>query len=344
MLAYIVRRLLLLPLMMLGVTFLIFALLQLLGPERRVALYVTDPSQLKTPGQIPKLIEKYGLNDPFPLQYWRWLKEVLQGNLGWSETARMTVLNALKDRLPATAELALFALPPIILIGIWLGVISAVYHDRPLDHLTRVMAITGWSFPTFVFGLLVLMIFYGRLEWFPPGRLSLWAEQMVYSKEFIRYTGMNTIDALLNRNLSIFLDALKHIILPVITLSYLSWALLLRVTRSSMLETLRQDYIMTARAKGLAEKNVIHKHARRNALIPVATISGFLVIGLLSGVVITETIFNYKGLGQWAAGAALRLDVPAVLGFALFSTFIIVVGNLIVDLFYAYIDPRVRLE
>jgi peptide/nickel transport system permease protein len=345
MLAYIARRLLLLPLIVLGVTILIFAMLQLLGPYQRVSLYINDPAQLKNPEILEKLIKIYGLDQPVPIQYFRWLAKVFRGDLGWSETAKMPVAKALFIHFPATAELAIYAIIPLVLIGIWLGVISAVHHNKPIDHFTRIMAITGWSFPTFVFGLIMLMIFYGKFHWFPPGRLSIWASTIVYDPTlFTRYTGMNTIDALLNGRLDIFWDALKHIILPVITLSYVSWALILRITRSSMLETLRQDYVMVARAKGLQEKVVINKHARRNALIPVATISGLVFVGWLNGVVITETIFNYRGMGQFAAAAAVQLDVPSVLGFTLFSVVILIVLNLAVDLMYAYIDPRVRLS
>lgn len=157
------------------------------------------------------------------------------------------------------------------------------------------------------------------------------------------YTGIITIDALLNGNLFVFADALKHLILPVIVLAYVSWASLLRVTRSSMLETLRQEYVMTARSKGLKEKVVINKHARRNALIPVATIAGLQVAFLFNGLVITEYIFDLHGLGRWAAMAAQQFDLPAILGYLLFNGFLIVMANLVVDIMYAWIDPRVRL-
>jgi len=342
--AYIIRRLLILPIVIFGMTVLIFALLQLLDPVERASLYITDPAQLKQGwASIERVLEKYGLNDPIPVQYYRWIKNVLQGNLGWSKTAQRPVLRAILDYLPASAELTLWAVVPVILVGIWLGVLSAVHHNRPLDHLARVFAITGWSFPTFVFGLLMLMVFYGMVQWFPAGRLSTWASIVVHSPEFTRYTGMNTIDALLNGRLDIFWDALRHLVLPVITLAYVQWALLLRVTRSSMLETLRQDYVQAARAKGLKEKVVIYKHARRNALIPVATIGGLLIIGLLNGVVITEVIFTYKGLGWMFFEAASHLDIPMVLGFTMFNGVLLVVGNLIVDILYTIIDPRVRL-
>jgi peptide/nickel transport system permease protein len=195
-----------------------------------------------------------------------------------------------------------------------------------------------------VFGLLVLLIFYARLEWFPPDRLSDWAARVVRSADFVRYTQLNTIDSLLNGRFDIFLDALRHMVLPIVTLSYLSWALLLKITRSSMLESLRQDYVTTARAKGLRERDVINRHARRNALIPVATVSGLTIVGLLNGVVITETIFNYPGLGSAAADAAASLDVLTVLGVVLFNATLLIVANLVVDIMYGFLDPRVRFS
>jgi peptide/nickel transport system permease protein len=190
----------------------------------------------------------------------------------------------------------------------------------------------------------VLLIFYAKLGWFPPGRLSTEFSQVILQPEFNRVTEMNTIDALLNLRFDIFWDALKHIILPVITLSYLSWALLLKVTRSSMLEALRQDYVTTARSKGLSENTVINRHVLKNALIPVATIAGTTVAGLLNGVVITETIFNWNGLGKAAADAALNLDVLTMLGYALFTALLFVLVNLVVDVMYGLLDPRVRFE
>jgi peptide/nickel transport system permease protein len=225
-----------------------------------------------------------------------------------------------------------------------MGIQAAVHHNKLIDQILRVFAITGWSIPTFVFGLLVLMIFYARLGWFPPERLSDWAMRIVQSDDFMRYTQMNTIDSLLNLRFDIFLDSLRHLILPVLTLSVVSWAFLLRVTRSSMLDVLRQDYMTTARAKGLEERKVIRRHAVPNALIPVITVGGLTLIGLFNGVVITETVFNYPGMGSFMAEAALSLDVVSVLGVTLFSSFVLVFGNLIVDVLYGVVDPRIRLE
>lgn len=359
MTAYIIRRLLVLPILLLGVSILIFGMMSLLTPYERVSLYVPDFP--KRAGALEELIEKYGLNDPiffntgkmweeknplalFESQYFRWMGKILRGDLGFSKVGKRPVTEALRYYFPTTAELALWCIVPLIGGGIWLGIQSAVHHNTLIDHVTRVFSIIGWSFPTFVLGLLVLMLFYAKLQWFPPSRLSDWANQIVISPEFTRYTSMNTFDALLNGRLDIFWDAIRHLVLPVITLSYLSWALILRVTRSSMLEVLRQDYVTTARAKGLKEKAVINKHARPNAMIPVATVGGIMLLNLASGVVITETVFNYRGMGWFIAHSAIHLDVISVLGFALFNGVLIVLANLVVDILYAYLDPRVRLQ
>lgn len=339
---YIIRRLLILPVLVFGVTILIFALISMLTPYERAALYVTDIP--KRQGAIDDVIAKYGLDDPIPEQYLRWLGKVVRGDLGWSKTDKSTVSEVIRRRLPATMELALFASLPMVGVGIWLGVQAAVNHNKLIDQILRVNSIIGWSIPIFVFALIVLMIFYAKLEWFPPGRLSDWAQRIVLSDEFNRYTQLNTIDSVLNGRGDILVDAVRHLVLPVLSLSYLNWALILRVTRSSMLETLRQDYLTTARAKGITERNVVNRHALPNALIPVATIGGLVLIALLNGVVITETVFNYPGIGSFMAQAAITLDVISVLGIALYAGIVLVLGNLVVDLLYAFLDPRIRLE
>ncbi len=354
MINYIIRRLMIIPLLLIGVSMLIFAMLSLLTPYERASLYIMDIP--KRQGAMEGVIKKYGLDDPVPVQYWFWMigrKDtdtgeikggVLRGDLGWSKVGKGTVAEVIGRRLPATAELALWASIPMIGIGIWFGVLSAVNHNKIGDQIMRVFSIVGWSIPTFVFGLLVLMFFYAKLGWFPPERLSDWASQVVQSSSFTRYTQMNTIDALLNLRLDIFFDAVRHLVLPVTTLAYLNWAYMLRVTRSSMLDTLNQDYMTTARSKGLSEKVVVRKHALPNALIPVVTVAALMMIGLLNGVVITETVFNYPGMGSFLAQAALTLDVVSVLGITLFSSFILVFGNLVADVLYGIVDPRIRLQ
>jgi peptide/nickel transport system permease protein len=256
----------------------------------RAAAFITNPNQLNA---LPAIIRKYGLDQPVYVQYWNWLREVFHGNLGWSQTARLPVRDAIGAFFPATFELTLYAFVPIMIIGVWLGTAAAVHRDRIIDHISRVFSVSFRSLPSFVWGLLILMILYGRMNWFPPGRLSLDADLFVRSEEFRTYTGLMTVDALLNGRVWIFFDALRHLMGPVLTLTMVSIALLVRITRSAMLEVLNQDYIRTARSKGLDEPVVIDVHARRNALIPVITLSSLTFVGLLGGVVITETIFNF---------------------------------------------------
>ncbi|HNT24868.1 MAG TPA: ABC transporter permease [Anaerolineales bacterium] len=350
---YIIRRLLLVPLLIFGVTVIIFGMLQFLGPVERSALYVRDFP--KNDKQIQGIIRKYGLDRPIYEQYWRWLVGVkdpvtgnreggiLFGDFGYSRTASQPVIDIIKNRFPNTLDLALWAVFPMLSVGIWLGVQAAVHQNGWVDQLARIFSIVGTSFPSFVFGLLVLIVFYANLQWFPPGKMSDWVSQLIFSGDFHQYTKLLTIDALLNGRIDVFLDALRHMALPILTLSYINWATFVRVTRSSMLETLRMDYVTTARAKGLKESDVINKHARPNAMISITTLAGFSVVGLLGGVVITETVFNYPGIGQAAASAAQQLDVVTVLGFAVFNGLILILANLVVDILYGFIDPRVRL-
>jgi len=316
-------------------------------------LYVRDFP--KNDKQIQGIIRKYGLDRPIYEQYWRWLVGVkdpvtgdreggiLFGDFGYSRTASQPVIDIIKNRFPNTLDLALWAVFPMLSVGIWLGVQAAVHQNGWVDQLARIFSIVGTSFPSFVFGLLVLIVFYANLQWFPPGKMSDWVSQLIFSGDFHQYTKLLTIDALLNGRIDVFLDALRHMALPILTLSYINWATFVRVTRSSMLETLRMDYVTTARAKGLKESDVINKHARPNAMISITTLAGFSVVGLLGGVVITETVFNYPGIGQAAASAAQQLDVVTVLGFAVFNGLILILANLVVDILYGFIDPRVRL-
>lgn len=344
MTAFIIRRLLLLPLILFGVTLIIFSFTEILGPEKMISAYVNPNLFDKLSNEeIDKLIDQYGLNDPMWTRYFKWLGGVLRGDLGWSVTAKEPVADAIKKRIPYTIELALYAFIPVITVGIWLGVKAAVNRDKFIDHFIRIFAIVGWSLPDFVFGLIILMIFYSVLGWFPPGTLSDWADSVVKSNEFHKITHLLTIDALLNGRLDIFWDALRHLIGPILTISWLWWAYLLRISRSSMLEVLGKEYVRTARAKGVPEREVIHKHAKKNAMIPVVTVAGAMVIGLLAGTVIVEVIFNRVGMGRFTAQAATQLDYAAILGSTLFYSTLLVVGNLIIDVLYAILDPRIRL-
>jgi len=343
MVTYIVRRCLMIPVTLFGVTLLVFTMMQLLDPYQLLSAYVSSPAELKGEN-IERLIEKYNLDEPLPVKYFQWIYQAVRGDLGWSESASMPVSHAIRTKFPLTMELALYAFIPIIIGGVWIGKQTALRHNSFVDHSCRIFVIVGWSFPDFVFGLLVILIFYSGLGWFPPGLLSNWASQAVASPAYDHYTGLITVDALLNGRLDIFFDALRHLMGPVVTMTYLWSAFLIRITRSGMLDVLHKDYIRTARAKGLPERMVINKHASKNAMIAVLTVAGRLVIYLLTGTVIIETIFNRPGMGKFVAFAAQQLDYAGILGGTLFFALVLIVGNLIVDVLYAVYDPRIELS
>ncbi len=341
MFKYIFRRLCMLPLVMLGVTFLLFFLTQRLSPEMRASLYIQDPRQM---GSLEEVIEKYGLNDPMPVQYFRWLKSAVKGDLGYSETANMPVVSAIKAYLPATIQLAASAMVLVVFFGVWLGVLSAKHKDGFIDNTVRVGVLAGFSLPIFVLGLLLLMVFYGKLGWFSPGEYSFSSDMIIHGANFKTYTGFLLIDSLLNLNFYVFFDVLAHLVLPSVTLCVGSFALMVRVMRSSMLEELNKDYVRSARARGLSEFKVIYEHAGLNAMIPVVTLASIQFIRLLGGTVIVETVFDYPGIGRWGVACAQQLDIAGVMGFSLMVAALFVIGNLAADILYTAIDPRIRLK
>ncbi|WP_407541152.1 ABC transporter permease [Deinococcus radiomollis] len=342
MLTFTLRRLIQIPVVLLVLSILIVGLTQLLTPEARASGYIRSEQQA---AQIDKIIRDHGFDQPFPVQYGKWLNSTLHGDLGFSKTSSQPVLDTIAQRLPATLELAIMASIPIILIGVWFGTLSALHKDKLLDQIMRVFTVLGYSLPTFVLGILMLKVFYGTLGWAPgPGQLDTINQFTVLDPTFRRYTGMLTIDGLLNGKPAITLDVLRHLILPVLTLTIVSSASIIKVMRAQMLEALSSDYVRTARSKGLPEGRVTGKHARRNALLPVVTLAGFTLINLLGGSIITETIFAYPGIGQWAGAAAGNFDIPAVLGFGLVTAVIVVILRTLTDVLYGVVDPRVRFD
>ena len=279
-----------------------------------------------------------------PVQYFRWLKGAVKGDLGYSESANMPVTSAIKAYLPATIQLAVAAIILVVLFGVWLGIISAKYKDGFTDNLIRFFVLAGFSLPIFVLGLILLMIFYGKLGWFAPGEDSFTADMIIHSPNFKTYTGFLLIDSLLNLNFYVFFDVLKHLVLPAVTLCIGSFALMVRVMRSSMLEELNKDYVRSARARGLSEFKVIYEHAGLNAMIPVVTLASIQFIRLLGGTVIVETVFDYPGIGRWGVECAQQLDIAGVMGFSLMVAVLFVLGNLAADILYTAIDPRIRLK
>ena len=344
MLAYIIRRLLVVPLIALILILIVFSLFYSLPPAVKVFAFVGENPAATRGNTIENLIRLHGLDQGYFVQLTGWFNQIIHGNLGWSTSQVMPVTEALSKFIPATFELVMFSVFPIIVGGIWLGVLSAVRQNNLTDQITRSMSIIAYSVPVFVLGLLLLLIFYGGFGLFGTGRLGNESIRIVQNPALWQnHTGMYTVDALLNGRWDIFWDAVMHLILPMITLSFVNWALLVRITRSSMLNTLREEYVNTARAKGQKEGIVINKHAFRNALIPVITISALLIGALLSGLVITETVFGIRGVGLFFQRAALQLDIAAVLGFTIFVSILWVLTNLVADLLYALVDPRVRL-
>ena len=329
-------------LVLFGVSILMFSILMSFSPERRAAAYVRSPQQVK---EIPKLVKKYGLDQPFHIQYMNWLKQISQGNFGYSVTAASPTLDAMVKYLPVTLELNLFSMPIIITLGIWLGTVAGIHRDSFIDHTTRIAAIIGWSLPTFLFALVLLMVFYSQFQLFPPGVVSDAVDDFItnHPDQFTRYTGMVVVDGILNRNLWVVTDGLRHLVLPVLTQVTVVIAILIRVMRSSMLEELSKDYVITARAKGADAHTVHHKHAKKNALLPAVTVAGWLVALSIEGSVTVEFIFNRAGLGLLLVKAATQLDIPVVLAVSIFLGLIYVVANLIIDILYAVIDPRIRL-
>ncbi len=335
MLRFILRRLAGLVLVMVGVSVITFTLAQLVPVDPAAAAL----GQNARDEQIEAFRREYGLDRPALEQYVTYVNRLLHGDLGRSIRTRRPVTADLRDYLPATLELALAAMSVALVLGISLGVLAAVQRNGVVDAAARIFALIGGSLPIFFLGLLMLAVFYTRLRWLPgPGRLD------AYLRPPPRVTGMYTIDSVLAGDWATFSNSFKHLILPGVTLGYYSTAVLLRMTRSSMLEVLHQDFVRTAWAKGLRGQTVILRHALKNALLPVLTTIGITFGSLLSGAVLTETIFGWPGLGRYATASAVSLDFPAVMGVTLVSAIVYPIVNLLVDIGYHALDPRIRME
>jgi peptide/nickel transport system permease protein len=344
---YVLRRLVVLPVVVFLVTLILFSLMWQLPVELRAKIYLPETNRFLSPEEEAALVERairvHGLDEPWPAQYVSWLRLLVTGSWGYSPFWQQPVLEGLLQRTPATAELLLASMVPCVGLSLILGSLAARYRGMFPDHLIRVSGFLGWAVPSFILGLILMNVFYAWLGWFPPGRLSVWAGSVVHSDQYRSFTGMYTVDALLNLDLRLFWDALRHLVLPAISLALAEWALLTRIMRSSMLEVLRQDYVTTARSKGVPESQVFRRHVRRNALLPVISTGGVAVGMLMSGIVVIESVFNINGVGSAAAEAMAGTDVPVAVGFAVFTCVVTVLGSLVADLLYAVADPRVRL-
>jgi peptide/nickel transport system permease protein len=300
-----------------------------------------DPAQIllgqtATPEQVQQLRAQLGLDQPLPTQYLLFLRDALTGDLGSSIVTGRPVTTELIDRFPATLELVLAALLFAVVVGIPVGVIAAVRQYSFVDKITSVIALTGVSMPIFWLAMVLVVIFTVNLELLPfPGRVG-------NDVTFTSYTGLYLVDTLITFNLPAFWDVLKHLIIPAIALGTIPMAVITRMTRSSMLEVMGEDYVRTARAKGVAPWRVVFRHALRNAMLPTVTVIGLQFGLLIGGAVITETIFGWGGIGQVALDSIYRRDYAMIQGVVLYGATCFVLVNLLVDVLYAVLDPRVR--
>jgi peptide/nickel transport system permease protein len=332
MLNYIIRRLFFVLFVAWGVTLVTFIIAQVVPADPALAAL----GDHATDAMIAAFRQKHALDQPFYIQYANYLGNLARGDLGTSLRTGRSILDDLATFFPATLELSLAALLVAALTGIPAGVVAALTQNKLPDFIVRLLALLAGATPIYWLAILLLELLHNRLGWLPgPGRLD------AYLLNPARITGMVGIDALLARDWEVFFDAARHMILPAVVLGAFSAALLARMTRSAMLEALSQDYVRTARAKGVAYQRVVWRHAAKNAGLPIITVLGGVLGGLLSGAVLTETIFSWPGLGQYATAAAISLDFPAVMGVTLVAGLSYALVNLLVDVLYALVDPRI---
>ena len=323
--------------LVIGVTFITFILTQLVPGNP--ALANLGPVTSADPVAVAAWRDRYGLDDPLPVQYLTYLGNLLQGDLGESQQSHQPVSTDLKEAIPATAELAILSILVAVVVGVSFGVFAAVRRDRPSDHVLRIGSLAGISMPTFWLALIALYVFFFRLGWFPGGgRL----DPGVLPPEHV--TGLYVFDALLAREWSVARDALDHMVLPALVLAAFNVSLIMRYTRSAVLEVISDDYVRAARAKGLPESVVIVRHTLRAAMPAVITVLGLVFANVLTGAVLIENIFAWPGIGQYAYRSAIELDLPAIMGVSLFVAIVYVTVNFIIDVLYGVIDPRIRLS
>jgi peptide/nickel transport system permease protein len=334
MLRFVVRRLILLVPILVGLSMLVFLWIRALpqGPAESLL------GERATPETIRQIEEQYGLDEPIHVQYWSYVKTVAQGDLGTTIRTRRPVTDELKERFPATIELTFAALLFATLLGIPLGFVAAKRYGTWVDHSSLVVSLIGISIPIFFLAILLKYVFAVQLGLLPTvGRISVLID-------LEHPTNFYTVDALIAGDLEAFWDVLKHLMLPAIALGSIPLAITARITRAAVLDVQNEDYVRTARAKGLAPRIVDTRHIFRNALLPITTIIGLQTGLLLSGAVLTETVFAFPGMGTWLVEAINQRDFPILQGGILFVSLVFVVVNLLVDISYALINPRIRVS
>jgi len=336
---FILRRLLLMIPLLIGISLISFIISHSV-PGDPVAAHLSQKA-MEDPVIVETFREQWGLNKPMWQQYLIYVNNLLHGDMGISIRTHRPVLDDLRQFLPASTELAFGATFYSLVLGIPFGVISAIKRDKLLDHIVRILSLVGVSTPVFWLALISLYIFYFRLGWMPgPGRLNPGMELDISAS----ITGMYVIDTLLRGDFSTFVVALKHLFLPTLVLGSGTLGIVTRITRSSMLEALAQDYVRTAKSKGLAEPAVLLRHVLKNALIPTVTVVGLSFGGIMAGTVLIETIFTWPGIGRYAYQSCITLDFPAIMGVSILIAVIFSMINLLVDVSYAFLDPRLRFQ
>ncbi|MGG6294201.1 ABC transporter permease [Leptolyngbya sp. AN02str] len=334
MLRYIAKRLLDLIPVLLGISLLVFLFLQFIPGNPAIVLL----GPRATPAQVEALMEQMGLNQPLPVQYFAFLSRLIRLDLGRSIISGIPIMQEIGTRWAATFELSVAAMLFSMVVGIPAGIIAAVKKNGWIDNIAMSGSLLGVSMPVYWLGLLLVYLFAVNLQWLPPsGRISV-------GVNFQPITGFYVLDALMQLNFPALGNILSHLILPAMTVGTIPLAIVARITRSAMLEVMSQDYIRTARAKGVVERLVISKHALKNALLPVVTIVGLQFGTLLSGAILTETIFSWPGLGSWIYEGILARDYPVVQGGVVFVAIVFVLVNLLVDVSYAFLDPRIQYK
>jgi peptide/nickel transport system permease protein len=335
MLRFIGRRVVAMPFLLLGIVTVAFLISHLIPANPLIS--IIGERAMGNPQVVAAAEHKWGLDQSLPQQYVTYVGNIFHGDFGTSFRTQNSVASDLGDRFPATAELALFALAIGAAGGIGLGVLAARHRDKATDHAARFLALLGSALPVFWIGLVLLFVFYVRLSWLPgPGRLDS------RTAPPDQVTGFYTIDALLQGDVGLFWEAFRHLILPAVALGWALVGIISRLVRASMLDELSADYIRTAGAKGLRERNVLWSHALRNAMLPTLTIIGFSSATLLTGAVLTETIFNWNGIGSYAVDATRALDFPAINGVCILGGVVFLLANLVTDIAYAVADPKIR--
>ena len=330
--SFIVKRLFLMVLVIFGVLIIVFVVTRIIPADLVGAILGGNAP----PSAVDAMRHQLGLDKSIFAQLLDYLGGMLRGNLGNSLVSGRPVITDIMEYLPATIELAISSILFAVLLGVLLGLLSAVFRNHFIDHFSRVFSILGISLPGFWLGLILILIFYYKLGWLPSGGQY---DMFLFPT---RITGFVLLDSIISGEWNVFFNALKHLILPTFILGYSSTASIARIMRASMLDVLHQNYIRTARAKGLSKRLVILRHALKNALIPVITIIGLEFGSLLSGAVLTETIFAWPGLGRYIVNSLLTLDYPAISGGTIFIALIYSLVNLVVDILYAAADPRMR--